>query len=130
MGEALVGKRVRVWWPEEERWYTAVVRDYSQATELHTLVYDEDGDQRNHDLNVPGAVLWEELSASLALYQSRENDATAHTPSTAAPFAEPSAGGTKPAPASAPRAARQASRELDDARAGSARRSNGCDGCA
>ena len=58
--ERLLGARVRVWWENDKEWYAGTVMEYSAATNMHTVVYD-DGDQREEPLNFPEKVKWERL---------------------------------------------------------------------
>eukprot|EP00854_Cymbomonas_tetramitiformis_P028023 gene28023-34660_t len=43
---ALLGRNVRLWWPEDEVWYSGEVGDYDPATRKHTVNY-LDGDSEN-----------------------------------------------------------------------------------
>lgn len=42
-GEHLVGCKIKVWWPQEKRYYDAVVESYYRGTKQHKIVYS-DGD--------------------------------------------------------------------------------------
>ena len=42
-------------WEDDQLWYAGVVREYCEAAQLHTVVYD-DGDQRDEPLNFDGEV--------------------------------------------------------------------------
>eukprot|EP00523_Entomoneis_sp_CCMP467_P003630 CAMPEP_0168749096 /NCGR_PEP_ID=MMETSP0724-20121128/16529_1 /TAXON_ID=265536 /ORGANISM="Amphiprora sp., Strain CCMP467" /LENGTH=547 /DNA_ID=CAMNT_0008796973 /DNA_START=211 /DNA_END=1854 /DNA_ORIENTATION=- len=42
-GRAMIGKKVRVFWPVDESWYTGIVHEYDPSTDEHLLRY-EDGD--------------------------------------------------------------------------------------
>ena len=53
-----MGKRVRVYWEDDQVWYSGVVKDYNRLTELHMVQFD-DGDQREEPLNFPDEVTWE-----------------------------------------------------------------------
>ena len=53
-----MGKRVRVYWEDDQVWYSGVVKDYNRLTELHVVQFD-DGDQREEPLNFPDEVTWE-----------------------------------------------------------------------
>lgn len=53
------GGRIRVYWDEDQQWYEGTIRDYSECTVRHLVVYD-DGDQRHENLDDP-RLQWEEL---------------------------------------------------------------------
>ena len=40
-GKALVGKRVRVWWEWDRKWYSGTIRAYTEISEQHMIVYDD-----------------------------------------------------------------------------------------
>ncbi|GBG74693.1 hypothetical protein CBR_g19098 [Chara braunii] len=42
-GEELVGRRVKVWWPQDKQFYTGQVMSYNPTTKKHEVAYD-DGD--------------------------------------------------------------------------------------
>ena len=44
-GDDLVGRRLRVYWPNDMEWFRCRVAEYDSKTDKHRLVYD-DGDQR------------------------------------------------------------------------------------
>jgi hypothetical protein len=54
-GRQLVGTRVRVWWEEEETWFSGSVDYYNEARGKHRVRYD-DGDRRTYDLFGEGAI--------------------------------------------------------------------------
>ena len=58
LDRSIVGKRVRVYWEDDQVWYSGVVKDYNRLTELHMVQFD-DGDQREEPLNFPDEVTWE-----------------------------------------------------------------------
>eukprot|EP00964_Phaeocystis_antarctica_P112487 scaffold76635_cov63-Phaeocystis_antarctica.AAC.1 len=58
LDRSIVGKRVRVFWEDDQVWYLGVVKDYNRVTELHFVQFD-DGDQREEPLNFPAAATWE-----------------------------------------------------------------------
>ena len=39
-----IGSRLRVWWEEEEAWFTGTVKEYVVDDDTHLVVYD-DGDE-------------------------------------------------------------------------------------
>ncbi|XP_074580212.1 sister chromatid cohesion protein PDS5 homolog C-like isoform X1 [Curcuma longa] len=43
LDERLVGKRVQVWWPDDQLFYTGTIMEYDHATKKHKVLYD-DGD--------------------------------------------------------------------------------------
>ena len=45
-GSALVGERCRVFWPNDEEWYEAVVAGFEPVTARHSLKYTSDADVR------------------------------------------------------------------------------------
>ena len=54
-----LGRRLRVWWVEEQEWFAGTIREHDLANERHTVVYD-DGDQQSHRLEDPDPdVTWE-----------------------------------------------------------------------
>jgi hypothetical protein len=54
----MVGKKVRVFWPVDESWYTGIVQEFDSETGQHLLCYN-DGDTEWVKIgeNTPGAVL-------------------------------------------------------------------------
>jgi hypothetical protein len=48
-GEALVGSRIRVWWPMDSKFYKGVVDSYVSSKKKHRVFY-EDGDKETLDL--------------------------------------------------------------------------------
>jgi hypothetical protein len=61
-GKGLVGERISVFWEDEAAWYSGSIREYTEATETHLVVYD-DGDQRHEELSDP-ALQWKLLASS------------------------------------------------------------------
>ena len=51
-GKGLVGERISVFWEDDAAWYSGSIREYTEATETHLVVYD-DGDQRHEELSDP-----------------------------------------------------------------------------
>ena len=47
-----IGSRLRVWWEEEEAWFTGTVKEYVVDDDTHLVVYD-DGDEQ-HELFLIG----------------------------------------------------------------------------
>ena len=58
-GRELVGRRVRIWWEDDEAWYAGHVRSFNEVLGDFLIMYD-DGDQRNESLNHP-SLEWELL---------------------------------------------------------------------
>ena len=58
LDHSIKGKRVRVFWEEDKVWYSGLVKDYNEVTEMHLIIFD-DGEQKEEPLNFPGAVMWE-----------------------------------------------------------------------
>ena len=48
-GMSAIGKRIKVYWPEEQQWFRGLVRSYDDASGKHTIHYD-DGDRETLDL--------------------------------------------------------------------------------
>ena len=48
-GAALVGRRVRVWWEWDRRWFLGTIDRFVAAQRRHCVLYD-DGDERDYDL--------------------------------------------------------------------------------
>lgn len=71
-GQKLVGRRVRVWWEEDEQWFAGTIRMYDMANETHIVLYD-DGDQRSYDLKSP------DLTWQLEGEDKQERKETEHT---------------------------------------------------
>ena len=61
-GKGLVGERISVFWEDDAAWYSGSIREYTEATETHLVVYD-DGDQRHEELSDP-ALQWKLLASS------------------------------------------------------------------
>ena len=55
-GGAVVGWRVRVWWPEDASWFHGVVAGFDASTGRHRIEY-EDGDERELALGTRGISL-------------------------------------------------------------------------
>lgn len=55
-GTDLIGRRVRVWWEDDKRYYSGTVREWNAVSDRHIVVYD-DGDQRPEALN-DAQTLW------------------------------------------------------------------------
>ena len=49
VGAELVGRRLKVWWEGDGRWYKGLVMAYDEADGAHTVAY-EDGDERTEEL--------------------------------------------------------------------------------
>ena len=48
-GDALIGRRIKVYWEGDGKWFKGRVASYDPEDEVHTVVYD-DGDQRYYTL--------------------------------------------------------------------------------
>ena len=59
-GREVLGRRVRIFWPEEDAWYSGRVKDVSLVDDTHYVLYD-DGETRWEPLST---VLWELYPAS------------------------------------------------------------------
>ena len=55
-GAALVGRKVRIWWPHDKEWFTGTVGAFDGR--LHEVTYD-DGSLWDEDLETPGERKWE-----------------------------------------------------------------------
>jgi len=60
----LAGTRLRVWWPNEEAWFTGTVKGSLSEYGTHLVVYD-DGDERHEPLG-NASLRWERLDPALA----------------------------------------------------------------
>ena len=49
-------------WDDDETWYTGAIREYSESTDAHLVVYD-DGDQRHEELG-NSSLQWEFVGVS------------------------------------------------------------------
>ncbi|KAK1931911.1 hypothetical protein P3T76_012411 [Phytophthora citrophthora] len=67
MAQERVGKRVRVYWSEEEEWFEGTVQEYD-GDQGYYVVYD-DGDERWEDENQPMLVEGEEEAQTQANYE-------------------------------------------------------------
>ena len=54
-GREVLGRRVRVFWHEEQTWYTGRVKDFTEVQQEHLVLYD-DGDSQYEAL---GKARWE-----------------------------------------------------------------------
>ena len=79
--DAIIGRRVNVYWAPEATWYRGQIMDWFFATEEHLVRYD-DGDQRHENLNDPDLV-WvfddEALPAVITLPSSQELSSQEYT---------------------------------------------------
>ena len=55
-GPALIGRKVRIWWPHDREWFTGTVGAFDGR--LHEVTYD-DGSLWDEDLETPGERKWE-----------------------------------------------------------------------
>ena len=55
-GAALIGRKVRIWWPHDREWFTGTVGAFDGR--LHEVTYD-DGSLWDEDLETPGERKWE-----------------------------------------------------------------------
>jgi hypothetical protein len=69
-GEALVGSRIRVWWPMDSKFYKGVVDSYVSSKKKHRVFY-EDGDKETLDLKKER---WELIEEDDAESESDEVD--------------------------------------------------------
>ena len=60
-GAALVGRKVRIWWPHDREWFTGTVNAFDGR--LHEITYD-DGSLWDEDLETPGERKWELVCGS------------------------------------------------------------------
>ena len=67
----LIGKRVRVFWDEDGKWYAGVVKAFSEAMMLHTIVYD-DKQQVSVDL-ISANARWEEIPQAARITGQRKS---------------------------------------------------------
>ncbi|KAL1221409.1 putative sister chromatid cohesion protein PDS5 [Cardamine amara subsp. amara] len=73
-GEELVGKRVKVWWPLDKKFYEGVIDSYSSRTKEHQIKYT-DGDKEELNLKVERfEIIQDNSSASENLEQDEEID--------------------------------------------------------
>lgn len=49
--EALVGRRMKVWWPDDKAWYAGEIRRFSADTGKYTVFYFEDGEEEDLDFD-------------------------------------------------------------------------------
>ena len=59
-----IGSRLRVWWEEEEAWFTGTVKEYVVDDDTHLVVYD-DGDEQHEPLG-DASLRWERLKPNKA----------------------------------------------------------------
>ena len=59
-GPDLVGKRVRVYWPDDKKWYSGQVKAFDSVTLEHLVRYD-DGEERQECLTGLEPLQWELL---------------------------------------------------------------------
>ena len=62
-GPALIGRKVRIWWPHDREWFTGTVGAFNGR--LHEITYD-DGSLWDEDLETPGERKWELVAADAA----------------------------------------------------------------
>ena len=80
--QALVGRRVRVYWEDDHEFFEGTVTAFDSATQRHTIVYD-DGDQQNESLQVGDVCTWE-----LRLEEDEDGQASAPPPAPERPSME------------------------------------------
>jgi hypothetical protein len=49
--KALVGRRVKVWWPDDKAWYAGEIRRFSAETGKYTVYYFEDAQEEDLDFD-------------------------------------------------------------------------------
>ena len=59
-----IGTRLRVWWEDEEAWFTGTVKEYVVDDDTHLVVYD-DGDEQHETLG-DASLRWERLKPKKA----------------------------------------------------------------
>ncbi|GKG06371.1 phospholipase-like protein, partial [Tanacetum coccineum] len=60
-GENLVGKRIKVWWPADKKYYEGVVESFDCSKKKHKVLYD-DGEQERLKLKLERWELVENVS--------------------------------------------------------------------
>ncbi|XP_076942920.1 sister chromatid cohesion protein PDS5 homolog D-like [Bidens hawaiensis] len=60
--ESLVGKKVKVWWPEDKMYYEGVVSEFYPAKKKHKVSYVDDGDEEKLNLRTQKWEILEEFS--------------------------------------------------------------------
>lgn len=68
-GPDLVGKRVRVYWPDDKKWYSGQVKAFDSVTLEHLVRYD-DGEERQECLTGLEPLQWELLLPAVAAASS------------------------------------------------------------
>ena len=68
-GPDLVGKRVRVYWPDDKKWYSGQVKAFDSVTLEHLVRYD-DGEERQECLTGLEPLQWELLLPAAAAASS------------------------------------------------------------
>ncbi|CDY35051.1 BnaA06g10610D [Brassica napus] len=59
LGEELVGKRLKVWWPLDKKFYEGVIKSYSSRQKKHVVSYT-DGDQEK-EIDLPDSTLLSDI---------------------------------------------------------------------
>ena len=62
-GAALIGRKVRIWWPHDREWFTGTVNAFDGRR--HEVTYD-DGSLWDEDLETPGERKWELVGGDAA----------------------------------------------------------------
>ena len=71
-----LGTRLRVWWEDEEAWFSGTVKAYVEDDDTHLVLYD-DGDEQ-HELLGDASLRWERLEPKkAALTATRSSEALA-----------------------------------------------------
>jgi hypothetical protein len=73
-----IGTRLRVWWEEEEAWFSGTVKAYLVEDDTHLVVYD-DGDEQHEPLG-DASLRWERLEPALATGTAHAAQARRRTP--------------------------------------------------
>uniref|UniRef100_A0A1J3H7Y2 Sister chromatid cohesion protein PDS5-like protein A n=1 Tax=Noccaea caerulescens TaxID=107243 RepID=A0A1J3H7Y2_NOCCA len=76
VGEEMVGKKVNIWWPIDEKFYEGVVKSYSSRKKTHHVFY-ADGDSEKLNLKKE---LWEIIQDNSSTGEDSENDLPESTP--------------------------------------------------
>ncbi|CAN7020947.1 unnamed protein product [Brassica rapa subsp. trilocularis] len=70
LGEELVGKRLKVWWPLDKKFYEGAIKSYSSRQKKHVVSYS-DGDVENLDLKKE---CWEMIQDNSSSSDEKEID--------------------------------------------------------
>ncbi|CAH8321404.1 unnamed protein product [Eruca vesicaria subsp. sativa] len=76
LGQELVGKRVKVWWPLDEKFYEGVIESFSGRSKRHRVLYS-DGETEDIYLNNER---WEIIQDNSSAIEEKEDDLPDSTP--------------------------------------------------